>query len=152
MGEAGGGEEKARPDTKLFSKSCDTYEIWMWQWLDKHNTAWRHRPQVNTSRAIGKEKPLNFFIDVLISCYVMYFYGQRRREEFKKALEGALKFFNGIKIKPEQELCFQGLVVQRKDVLGVWKSIIYQRFCRNYVWVLVSQDRDKEDDISVSDI
>ena len=40
-----------------------------------------------------------------------YFYGQRRREEFKKALEGALKFFPGIKIKPEQELCFQGLVV-----------------------------------------
>ena len=33
-------------------------------------------------------------------------YGQRRREEFKKALEGALKFFPGIKIKPEQELCF----------------------------------------------
>ena len=34
-----------------------------------HNTPWRHRPQVNTSRAIGKEKPLKFFIDVLISCY-----------------------------------------------------------------------------------
>ena len=55
-----------------------------------------------------------------------YFYGQRRREEFKKALEGALKFFPGIKIKPEQELCFQSLVVKRKDVLGVWKSLIYQ--------------------------
>ena len=39
-----------------------------------------------------------------------YFYGQRRREEFKKALEGALKFFPGIKIKPEQELRFQSLV------------------------------------------
>ena len=35
----------------------------------------------------------------------------RDTEEFKKALEGALKFFPGIKIKPEQELCFQGLVV-----------------------------------------
>ena len=34
-------------------------------------------------------------------------------------LEGALKFFPGIKIKPEQELCFQSLVVKRKDVLGV---------------------------------
>ena len=72
-----------------------------------HNTPRRHRPQVNTNRAMGKEKPLKFFIDVLISCYVMYFYGQRRREEFKKALEGA----PGIKIKPEQELRFQGLVV-----------------------------------------
>ena len=29
----------------------------------------------------------------------------------KKALEGALKFFPGIKIKPEQELCFQDLLV-----------------------------------------
>ena len=41
-------------------------------------------------------------------------YGQKRREEFKKALEGlegALKFSPGVKIKPEQELCFQGLVV-----------------------------------------
>ena len=50
------------------------------------------------NRAMGKEKPLKFFIDVVISCYVMYFYGQRRREEFKKALEGALKFCPGIKI------------------------------------------------------
>ena len=64
-----------------------------------------------------------------------YFYGQRRREEFKKALEGALKFFPGIKIKPEQELCFQSLVVKRKDVLGVWKSLIYQLLPK-----LVSQD------------
>ena len=48
-----------------------------------------------------------------------YFYGQRRREEFKKALEGALKFFPGIKRTPEQELCFQSRVVKRKDVLGV---------------------------------
>ena len=55
-----------------------------------------------------------------------YFYGQRRREEFKKALEGALKFFPGIKITPEQEFCFQSRVVKRKDVLGVWKSLIYQ--------------------------
>ena len=54
-----------------------------------------------------------------------YFYGQRRKEEFKKALEGALKFFPGVKIKPEEELCFQSLVVKRKDVLGVWKSLIY---------------------------
>ena len=44
----------------------------------------------------------------------------------KKALEGAFKFFPGIKIKPEQELSFQSLVVKRKDVLGVWKSLIYQ--------------------------
>ena len=43
-----------------------------------------------------------------------YFYGQRRREEFKKALEGALKFFPGIKRTPEQELCFQSRVVKRK--------------------------------------
>ena len=52
-------------------------------------------------------------------------------EEFKKALEGALQFFPGIQIKPEQELCLESLVVKRKDVLGVLptgygKSLIYQ--------------------------
>ena len=75
---------------------------------------------------------MNFFIDVLISCG-NYFYGQRRSEEFKKALKGALKFFPGIKKKPEQEWCSQSLVVKRKDVLGVWKSLIYQllpKLCR----------------------
>ena len=46
-------------------------------------------------------------------------------KELKKALEGALKFFPGIKIKPEQKLCFQNLVVKRKDVLGVWKRLTY---------------------------
>ena len=55
-----------------------------------------------------------------------YLYGQRRREEFKKAIEGALKFFPGFEKIPEQEFCFQSLVVKRKDVLGVWKSLIYQ--------------------------
>ena len=81
-----------------------------------------------------------------------YFYGQRRREEFKKALEGALKFFPGIKIKPEQELCFQSLVVKRKDVLGVWKSLIYQLLPKlsENVGILVSQDREKEGNISAS--
>ena len=65
MGEGGGGEEKGRPDTKPFSKSCDTSKIWMWQWLD--NTQY---PLTSpTARALGKEKPLKFFIDVLISCY-----------------------------------------------------------------------------------
>ena len=33
-----------------------------------HNTLRRHPPQVNTERAIGKEKPLKFFTDGLISC------------------------------------------------------------------------------------
>ena len=65
MGEGGGAEEKGRPHTKPFSKSCDTSKIWMWQWLD--NTQY---PLTSpTARAIGKEKPLKFFIDVLISCY-----------------------------------------------------------------------------------
>ena len=36
-----------------------------------------------------------------------YFYGQRRREEFKTALEDALKFFPGIKIKPSKNCVFK---------------------------------------------
>ena len=64
MGEGGGAEEKGRPDTKPFSKSCDTTKIWVWQWLD--NTQY---PLTSpTTRTIGK-KPLTFFIDALISCY-----------------------------------------------------------------------------------
>ena len=73
-----------------------------------------------------------------------YFYGQRGREEFKKALEGALKFFLGIKITPEQELCFQSRVVKRKDVLGVWKSLIYQlqpKLCRSIGFTRPEQRR-----------
>ena len=43
------------------------------------------------------------------------------------ALEGALKFFPGIKIEPEQELCFQGLVVlKERCTQSIWKSLIYQ--------------------------
>ena len=81
-----------------------------------------------------------------------YFYGQRRREEFKKALEGALKFFPGIKRTPKQELCFQSRVVKRKNFLGVWKSLIYQLLPKlsENVGILVSQDREKEGNISAS--
>ena len=65
MGDGGEGEEKGRPDTKPFSKSCDTSKIWMWQWLD--NTQY---PLTSpTARVISKENPLKFFVDVLISCY-----------------------------------------------------------------------------------
>ena len=68
----------------------------------------------------------------------------------KKALEGALKFFPGIKIKPEQELSFQSLV--KGKMFSEYGKVSYTSFCRNYVRVLVSQDLDKEDDISASDI
>ena len=136
-----GEEEKGRPDTKPFSKSCDTSKIWMWQWLDNTKYPWRHRPQVNTSRAIGEEKPLNFSLKFW---FHVLLYGQRRREEFKKALVGALKFFPGIKITPEQELCFQSRVVKRKDISGVWKSLIYQpllKLCRSISFTWPGQRR-----------
>ena len=40
-------------------------------------------------------------------------------DDFKTALEGALQFFPGIKLKREQELCLESLLVKRKDFLGV---------------------------------
>ena len=94
------------------------------------NTSWRPRPQVNTTTKTTKYEQRNRqgeAIENFHRCFdfMWYFYGQRRREEFKPALEGALKFFPGMKIT-EEELCFQSLVVKRKDVLGVWKSLIYQ--------------------------
>ena len=60
-GEGGGGEEKGRPDTKPFSKSCDTSKLWMWQSLD--NTQY---PLTSpTARAIGKET----FIEIFHRCF-----------------------------------------------------------------------------------
>ena len=112
MGEGGGREEKGGPDTKPFSKSCDTSKIWMWQWLD--NTQY---PLTSlTTRVIGK-KPLTFFIDALISCYryVILLWTETQR--------GIQKGSRGL-----------------SQVLS-WN-----------VRVLVSQNRDKDDDISVSDI
>ena len=50
---------------------------------------------------------MKFFTDVLISFGTFM---DRDAEELKKALEGTVKFFPVIKIKPEQELCFQSLV------------------------------------------
>lgn len=52
-------------------------------------------------------------------------------DDFKAALEGGLRFFPGIELKREQELCLEILLVKRKDVLGVLptgygKSLIYQ--------------------------
>ena len=112
MGE--GGEKKGRPDTKPFSKSCDTSKIWMWQWLD--NTQYSL-----TSSTASKYEQSNRHgeaIEIFNRCFgfMWYFYGQRRWEEFKKALEGALKFFlDGI------ESCCVG-------VEGSSKSIWVRRF------------------------
>ena len=54
-------------------------------------------------------------IDILNRCFdfMWYFHGQRRREKFKKALEGALKFFPGI-IKPSQDCVFKASWLKEK--------------------------------------
>ena len=44
----------------------------------------------------------------------------------QKGSRGRSQVLSWNKNKTEQELCFQSLVVKRKDVLGVWKSLIYQ--------------------------
>ena len=55
-----------------------------------HNNPLRHRPQVNTSRAIGKKKPLKFFIDVLISCgSFMDRDAERNSKRLQKALSSS---------------------------------------------------------------
>ena len=91
-----------------------------------HNTLSRHWPQVNTSKAIGKEKPLKFFINVFILCYVVLLWTETQRR-IQKGPRGRSQVLSWHKKKPEQEeFCFESLVVKRKDVLGVWKSLIYQ--------------------------
>ena len=49
----------------------------------------------------------------------IYFCVITEGDDFKTALEGALQFFPGIKLKREQELCLESLLVKRKDFLGV---------------------------------
>ena len=53
-----------------------------------HNTTWRYRSYEQTDRH-GEAT------EIFHRCFgfMWYFYGQRRREEFKKTLEDALKFF-----------------------------------------------------------
>ena len=64
-GGGGRGDEKGRPDTKTFSKCCDTFKIWTWQWLE--NT--QYLLMSPTARAIGKETVTEIFHRCLISCY-----------------------------------------------------------------------------------
>ena len=122
MGEGGGEEEKGRPDTKLFSKSCDTSKIWMWQWLD--NTQY---PLTSpTARAIGKEKPLKFFIDVLISCYryVILLWTETQRG-IQKGSRGRSQVPSWNKNKTRARVVFS-TPRSLKDELGVLKSLLYQ--------------------------
>ena len=147
MGEGGGAEEKGRPDTKPFSKSCDTTKIWVWQWLD--NTQY---PLTSpTTRTIGK-KPLTFFIDALISCYryVILLW----TEEFKKALKWGSCVLSWNENKTRARIVSWRPRTKKERCSWSMEKASYTSFCWNClsIWVMVSQDRDKEDDISTSDI
>ena len=73
-----------------------------------HNTPWRHRPQERSAR----RRSLKFFIDVLISCYRYVILLQTETQRgMQKGSRGRSQVLSWNKIKPEQELCFQGLVV-----------------------------------------
>ena len=62
-----------------------------------NNTPWRHRPH---------------FIDVLFSCYRYVILLQTETQRgMQKGSRGRSQVLSWNKIKPEQELCFQGLVV-----------------------------------------
>ena len=113
MGEGGGGEEKGRPDTKPFSKSCDTSRIWMWQWLD--NT--QYSLTSPTASKYEQSDRQGEAIEIFNRCFdfMWYFYGQRRKEKFKKALEGArsqVLSWNNVFSKPRSQkkrLCSQSM-------------------------------------------
>ena len=135
MGEGEGGEEKGRPDTKPFSKSCDTSKIWMWQWLD--NT--QYRLTSPTARAIGK-KPWTFFIDVLISCYryVILLWTETERG-IQNGSRGRSQVLSWNKNKNRTRIVFSR-PRSLKERYSEYGKVSYTSFCRNYVRVLVSQD------------
>ena len=75
----------------------------MWQWLDNTQYSLTSPTASKYEQSDRQGETIEIFIDVLISRG----YGQRRREKFKEALEGALKFFPGIKIKPSKNYVFK---------------------------------------------
>ena len=76
-GEGGGGEEKGRPDTKPFSKSCDTSKIWMRQWLDNAQYPLTSPTASKYEQSDRRGDAIEFFIDVLISCGTLWTETQR---------------------------------------------------------------------------
>ena len=131
MGEGGGGEEKGRPDTKPFSKSCDTSKIWMWQWLDNTQysltspTASKYNNNNNQIRAEQSARRSHWNFSSMFWFHVVRLWTETQRG-IQNSPRGRSKVLSWNKNKTEQELCFQSLVVKRNDVLGVWKSLIYQ--------------------------
>ena len=69
---------------------------------------------------------------------------QRR---IQKGCRGCSQVLSWNKNKPEQELCFQSSRLKGK-MFSEYGKASYTRLLR----VLISQDRDKEDDISASDV
>ena len=92
---------------------------------------------------------MKFFIDVLISCDALLWTETQRG--IQKGSRGRSQVLSWNKNKTRARIVFS-----RPRSLKVYSECgkaSYNSFCRNYVRVLVSQDRDKEDDImSVSDI
>ena len=83
----GRGEKRKEGLTQNHSaKSCDTSKIWMWQRLD--NTQY---PLTSPTASKYEQSDLQEeAIEIFDSCFdlMWYFYGQRRREEFKKGSRG----------------------------------------------------------------
>ena len=83
----------------------------MWQWLD--NT------QYSLTSPTASKYEQNYrqgeATEIFHGCFDFMLCDVRLWTETQRGIQkgsrGALKFFPRIKIKPEQELCFQGLVV-----------------------------------------
>ena len=166
-GEGGGGEEKGRPDTKPFSKSCDTSKIWMRQWLDNAQYPLTSPTASKYEQSDRRGDAIEFFIDVLISCGTLWTETQRG---IQKGSSGRSQVLSWNKNKTRARIVFSKPLSLKERCSRSMENLIYQLlpwgekrrpqmrllftgyFCLNYIRVLVSQDRDKEDDISASEI
>ena len=103
-----------------------------------HNTPWRHRPQERSAR----RRSFKFFVDVLISCYR---YVILLQTETKRGIQKGSR-------GRSQVLFWNKNKTRAKIVFSRFRSL-KERCTRSMEKPhMVSQDRDKEDDIRVSDI
>ena len=103
----------------------------MWQWLDNRQysltspTASKYNNKNNKIRAEESARRSHWKFSSMFWFHVVLLWTETQRR-IQNGSRGRSQVLSWKENKTEQELCFQSLVVKRKDVLGVWKSLIYQ--------------------------
>ena len=131
MGEAAGREEKGRPDTKPFRKSCDTSKIWMWQWLDNTQYPLTSPTASKYEQSDGQGEAIEIFhrcFDFMLCDVLLWTETQRG---IQKGARGRSEVLSRNKNKTRARIAFSRPRSLKEKYrctqrLRVWKSLIYQ--------------------------